>query len=242
MKKIENIKVVTANVAHLPYVSQVNDTIDLASKERGTGIARRSDEYITKKIMEGKAIIALDGEEFAGFCYIESWGHNRFVANSGLIVDKDYRGLGLAREIKKKAFELSRERFPDAKIFGLTTGLAVMKINHELGYRPVTFSELTDDEEFWKGCQSCVNYDILQRTGRSKCLCTGMLFDPKWEAKKVEKEKKAEEKPKKLSLLEMIGKLKPRNHNSNGKDSVMSMFKKIKQNISDGTVRQSFQD
>ena len=237
MKKIEDIKVVAANVAHLKYVTQINDNIDSASKERGTGIARRSDEYITKKIMEGKAILALEGDVFAGFCYIESWGHNRFAANSGLIVVKDYRGIGLAREIKKKAFELSRTMFPNAKIFGLTTGLAVMKINHELGYRPVTFSELTDDEDFWKGCQSCVNYDILQRTSRSKCLCTGMLFDPGWEAKK----QKLEEKPKKISLMEMIGKLKPKN-NSNGKDSGFSMLKKIKQNISDDTVQQSFQD
>jgi len=236
MKK-EEIKVVTANVSHLKYVTQINDNIDLASKERGTGIARRTDEYITNKIMEGKAIIALDGENFAGFCYIESWGHNRFVANSGLIVVKAYRGGGLAREIKKKAFELSRTKFPDAKIFGLTTGLAVMKINHELGYRPVTFSELTDDESFWKGCQSCVNYDILQRTNRSKCLCTGMLFDPAWEQKK----QKQEEKPKKISLMDMIGKLKPKSH-SNGKQNGFSMLKKLKQNTGDGTVRQSIQD
>ncbi|WP_321290233.1 GNAT family N-acetyltransferase [uncultured Sunxiuqinia sp.] len=237
MKDIKNIIVSAANVAHLPYVSRINDSIDLASKERGTGIARRSDEYITNKIMEGKAIIALEGELFAGFCYIESWGHNRFVANSGLIVVNDYRGIGLAREIKKKAFELSRTKFPNAKIFGLTTGLAVMKINHELGYRPVTFSELTTDESFWKGCQSCVNYDILTRTGRSKCLCTGMLFDPAWE-KKPEKDKaQKEEKPKRSSLMEMIGKLKSKsNSNSNGKDSGISMFKRIKQNISDGTV------
>ena len=235
MKKINDIKVTAASVAHLKYVTQINDNIDLASKERGTGIARRSDEYITNKIMEGKAIIALEGELFAGFCYIESWGHNRFVANSGLIVVRDYRGVGLAREIKKKAFELSRTKFPDAKIFGLTTGLAVMKINHELGYRPVTFSELTTDESFWKGCQSCVNYDILTRTSRSKCLCTGMLFDPAWEQKKVQRE----EKPKKISLMDMIGKLKHR-ASSNGKESGIRMFKKIKENMSDGTVRQSF--
>ncbi|WP_299577945.1 GNAT family N-acetyltransferase [uncultured Sunxiuqinia sp.] len=233
MKNIKDIKVIAANVAHLDYVAKINDSIDLASKERGTGIARRSDEYITQKIVEGKAIIALEGTAFAGFCYIESWGHNRFVANSGLIVVRDYRGIGLAREIKRKAFELSREKFPNAKIFGLTTGLAVMKINHELGYRPVTFSELTDDEDFWKGCQSCVNYDILTRTGRSKCLCTGMLFDPEWEKKKVKKV----EKSKKISLTEIIGKLKPKSH-SGGKESGDNRFKKIIQNLSDGTVRQ----
>ncbi len=237
MKKIENITVLAANVSHLKYVSEINDAIDNASKERGTGIARRSDEYIANKIVEGKAIIALDGDQFAGFCYIESWGHNRFVANSGLIVVDEYRGIGLAREIKKKAFELSRLKFPNAKIFGLTTGLAVMKINHELGYRPVTFSELTDDEDFWKGCQSCVNYDILQRTLRTKCLCTGMLFDPAWEAEKVVEEVKN----KKISLTDVLGKLKTKN-GSNGKESGFNMIKRLKQNISDGTVRQSFQD
>ena len=172
------IKVVVATEEHVKYVDEVNDAIDLASKERGTGIARRTHEYIETKMLEGKAIIALDGDKFAGFCYIETFGTNKFVANSGLIVPRDYRGHGLARRIKERAFELSRTKFPEAKIFGLTTGLAVMKINSDLGYRPVTFSELTDDEQFWKGCQSCVNYDILQRTSRSKCLCTGMLYDP----------------------------------------------------------------
>lgn len=235
-KTLKDIEVVTATVMHLKYVDQVNDEIDSASKERGTGIARRTYDYIANKMLEGKAVIALDGEKFAGFCYLESWGHNRFVANSGLIVGKDYRGLGLATEIKKKIFNLSRMKFPDAKIFGLTTGLAVMKINHELGYRPVTFSELTDDEEFWKGCTSCVNYDILQRTGRSKCLCTGMLFDPKLENKKANNvsEVSAENqvvKTKRASLLDVIQKLKPKNGSNQVKESrfniLMTILSKI---------------
>ena len=175
-----NIRIIVADESHIPYVQTILDTIEAAAKVRGTGIAKRTPEYVTQKMLEGKAIIALtDNNEFAGFCYIETWGNKQFVANSGLIVVDKFRGHGLAKSIKRKAFELSRERFPDAKIFGLTTGLAVMKINSELGYKPVTFSELTDDEAFWKGCQSCVNYDILQRTGRRMCLCTGMLFDPK---------------------------------------------------------------
>ncbi|MDK2842048.1 MAG: hypothetical protein PWQ17_1553 [Anaerophaga sp.] len=178
-----NIKIQIASEEHLPYVDTILETIAEAAKIRGTGIARRSPDYIRNKIIEGKAIIALDGDEFAGFCYIESWGHEKFVANSGLIVVDKYRGQGLAKKIKRKAFELSRKRYPNAKIFGLTTGLAVMKINSELGYKPVTFSELTDDDEFWKGCQSCVNYDILMRTNRKHCLCTGMLFDPAKDAK-----------------------------------------------------------
>ncbi|MBN1769470.1 MAG: GNAT family N-acetyltransferase [Prolixibacteraceae bacterium] len=187
MENKDNIRVVVAGEEHKKYVTEINDTIQRASEERGTGIARRTDEYILTKMEEGKAVIAIDGDKFAGFCYIESWSHNKFVANSGLIVAPQYRGVGLAKRIKQKAFELSRKKFPDAKIFGLTTGLAVMKINSELGYKPVTFSELTDDEAFWKGCQSCVNYDILMRTKRTKCLCTAMLFDPQWEQKKNEK-------------------------------------------------------
>ena len=167
-----------ANETHLPYVDTILDTIAEAAKIRGTGIARRTPEYVIQKMKEGKAIIALHRDEFAGFCYIETWGNKKFVANSGLIVVDKYRGNGLAKKIKKHAFQLSREKYPDAKIFGLTTGLAVMKINSELGYKPVTFSELTDDNSFWKGCESCVNYDILQRTNRKHCLCTGMLFDP----------------------------------------------------------------
>ncbi|MFV0553404.1 MAG: GNAT family N-acetyltransferase [Mangrovibacterium sp.] len=202
------MKVIVADASHLKYVSLINDTIDSASKERGTGIARRTDEYIAAKINEGKAIIALDDEKFAGFCYIESWGHNKFVANSGLVVHKDYRSHGLARMIKAKAFETSRKKYPDAKIFGLTTGLAVMKINHDLGYHPVTFSELTDDEAFWRGCQSCVNYDILQRTNLTKCLCTGMLFDPAWEKKAAPTNSPEGEGKKRRSLLDMIQKLK----------------------------------
>ncbi len=175
---VDTITVQIADEKYLGYVEAILDTIATAAKVRGTGIARRSPEYVEQKMREGKAIIALAGDEFAGFCYIETWGNKKFVANSGLIVVDKYRGQGLAKKIKRKAFELSRERYPKAKIFGLTTGLAVMKINSELGYKPVTFSELTDDDSFWKGCQSCVNYDILQRTNRKHCLCTGMLFDP----------------------------------------------------------------
>jgi hypothetical protein len=180
---MKTTKIEVATKEHLPYVDIILQTIADAAKVRGTGIAKRSPEYIELKIKEGKAIIALIDNAFAGFCYIESWGHEKFVANSGLIVVETFRSQGLAKEIKRKAFELSRKKYPNAKIFGLTTGLAVMKINSELGYRPVTFSELTDDEAFWKGCQSCVNYDILLRTNRKHCLCTGMIFDPEWERK-----------------------------------------------------------
>lgn len=178
------IDVMVASKEHLKYVTNINDTIDEAAKARGTGIARRTNEYITDKINQGKAIIALNREEFVGFCYIESWGHDKFVANSGLIVKTSYRGMGVAKKIKRAAFDLSRKKFPNAKLFGLTTGEQVMRINTELGYVPVTFAKLTDDEQFWEGCKSCVNYDILLRTNMTKCLCTAMVYDPETVAKK----------------------------------------------------------
>lgn len=150
-----------------------------SAQARGTGIAKRSPEYVEAKMKEGKAVIAVTPkDEWVGFCYIEVWGNKQFVANSGLIVTPEYRKSGVAKQIKKRIFELSRQKYPDAKIFGLTTGLAVMKINSDLGYEPVTYSELTDDEEFWAGCKSCVNYDILMSKERKNCMCTAMLYDP----------------------------------------------------------------
>ena len=162
------------------YSKTITDEMEASAMARGTGIAKRSPEYIEQKIDEGKAVIALakDGK-WIGFCYIETWSHGEYVANSGLIVSPEYRKSGVAKSIKQKIFNLSREKYPEAKIFGLTTGLAVMKINSDLGYEPVTYSELTQDEAFWAGCKSCVNYDILMSKERKNCMCTAMLYDPK---------------------------------------------------------------
>lgn len=171
------IQVATAE--HTQFAQIIVDEMESSAKLRGTGIAKRSPEYIKEKMLEGKAVIALSHDQvWAGFCYIETWGHGEYVANSGLIVSPNFRKSGLAKRIKEKIFELSRKTYPDAKIFGLTTGLAVMKINSDLGYEPVTYSELTNDESFWKGCRSCVNYDILMSKDRKNCLCTAMLYDP----------------------------------------------------------------
>ena len=186
---MSDLKISIANANHLKYVEDILATIEESAKVRGTGIAKRKPEYVQAKIIEGKAIIALHNEELVGFCYIETWGHGQFVANSGLIVKPEFRGKGLAKSIKKEIFNLSRTKYPNAKIFGLTTGLAVMKINTSLGYRPVTFSELTEDDAFWDGCKSCVNFDILQRTNRKICLCTGMLYDPAWKTNENEETK-----------------------------------------------------
>lgn len=185
------MKVVIANKSHSKYAEIICETIDEAALVRGTGIAKRKPEYIMTKLENGNAVIALDGDKFAGFCYIEAWSHGKFVANSGLIVHPDYRGIGLSKKIKKVVFEHSRAKFPEAKVFSITTGLAVMKLNSELGYKPVTFSELTTDQSFWNGCQTCKNFDVLQRTQQKMCLCTGMLYDPKAKNKEIRKIKES---------------------------------------------------
>ena len=188
------------------YASIITEEMQSSAKARGTGIAKRSPEYIETKINEGKAVIAVtpDGD-WVGFCYIEAWGHDQFVANSGLIVAPAFRKSGVAKQIKRRIFDLSKEKYPTAKIFGLTTGLAVMKINSDLGYEPVTYSELTDDEEFWAGCKSCVNYDILMSKERKNCMCTAMLYDP---ADHFEPEETKEDFKQNSKLYERFMKIK----------------------------------
>jgi len=173
------IDVMVADKRHFCYAQEICDEVYVSAQERGTGIAKRTPEYIIGKMQAGKAVIAVaeDGR-FAGFSYIESWGGKKYVANSGLIVAHAFRGLGLAKRIKERIFQLSREVFPEAKIFSITTGAAVMKMNYELGFRPVPFSELTNDPEFWKGCQGCRNFTILEKNNYKMCLCTGLLYDP----------------------------------------------------------------
>lgn len=177
MKK-EDITVMVADASHEKYVDTILDTIEKAAKVRGTGIAKRTHEYVATKMKEAKAVIALYGEEFVGFSYIETWGNKQYVTTSGLIVDPKFRGLGVAKRIKDLTFTLARTRWPHAKIFSLTSGAAVMAMNTQLGYHPVTFADLTDDEAFWRGCEGCINVDVLKRTGRKYCICTGMLYDP----------------------------------------------------------------
>ncbi|MFY0598382.1 MAG: GNAT family N-acetyltransferase [Cyclobacteriaceae bacterium] len=180
-----------ADASHQYLSEEICDMIAESAKQRGTGIAKRSPDYISQKIASGQAVIALSTKsELAGFCYIETWGHGKYVANSGLIVHSNFRKHGLAQAIKERAFKLSRKLYPQAKLFGLTTSHAVMKINSDLGYRPVPFSELTDDQVFWSGCSSCVNYDILTSKNHQNCLCTGMIYDPSEKKRKWEKKRK----------------------------------------------------
>jgi hypothetical protein len=202
----QNIIVRVANGGDTQYAQTITDEMESSAKARGTGIAKRSPEYVARKMEEGKAVIALlpDGT-WVGFCYIEAWGHDSFVANSGLIVSPPFRKSGVAKLIKQTIFNLSREKYPNSKIFGLTTGLAVMKINSDLGYEPVTYSELTDDEEFWAGCKSCINYEILMSKDRKNCFCTAMLYDP---ADHYEPEETSTEFKQKSKLYERFMKVK----------------------------------
>lgn len=218
-----DIQLTVANEKHFSYAREICDLMEKAAKKRGTGIAKRAPSYVKSKMEEGKAVIAIDkdnDDQLAGFCYIENWDHDRYIANSGLIVHPHYRKLGLGRKIKERIFQLSREKYPDAKIFGITTSMAVMKINSDMGYKPVTFSELTQDEEFWKGCQSCPNYDILTSEDRKDCLCTGMLYDPEQEENQSKKQDKSVQKTKRWQKFKRF----LRQHKLNIKRKSKSLF------------------
>lgn len=201
----QNILVRIANSGDSDFAETITSEMQESAKARGTGIAKRSPQYIIEKMIEDKAVIALtEDNTWVGFCYIEEWSHGEFVANSGLIVAPAFRKTGIAKQIKQKVFELSRKKYPNAKIFGLTTGLAVMKINSDLGYEPVTYSELTQDETFWAGCKSCVNYDILMSKERKNCFCTAMLYDPADHYEPIETQEYFEEKSKAYERLMKI--------------------------------------
>jgi hypothetical protein len=221
----QNIIIRVATPEDKKYAETITDEMESSAKARGTGIAKRSPEYVAQKMEEGKAVIALTPNGgWVGFCYIETW-EGEYVANSGLIVAPEYRKGGVAKAIKQRIFQLSREKYPEAKIFGLTTGLAVMKINSELGYEPVTYSELTQDEKFWEGCKSCVNYDILMSKDRKNCLCTAMLYDPKdhYEPKETkehfEKKSQVYERLLKIKQSKFLKRLKGNSGNSENRNS-----------------------
>jgi hypothetical protein len=230
-KQLE-FQITIANESHCDFAQIICDEMAASAQARGTGIAKRSPDYIRDKMREGKAVIAFTKDGiWAGFCYIETWGHGEYVANSGLIVAPAFRKGGLAKAIKKEIFGLSRKKYPESKIFGLTTGLAVMKINSELGYEPVTYSELTQDEAFWAGCKSCVNYDILMSKERKNCMCTAMLYDPK---DHFEPEETTEDFQKHSKLYERFMQIKQWK-------LLKPFLKKDKPGKGSGTIKSAFQ-
>ncbi|BAV07218.1 hypothetical protein SAMN05421788_102161 [Filimonas lacunae] len=171
------VRIATANDA--PYAPEITAEMESSAIARGTGIAKRSPESIIQKMTEGKAVIALtSNHQWVGFAYIDVWSNGEFVSNSGLIVSPAFRGNGVARAIKTKIFRLSRKLYPHARIFSITTGLSVMKMNMRFGFEPVTFNEITTDPAFWQGCKSCVNYNTLTSKGFKNCLCTALLYTP----------------------------------------------------------------
>lgn len=194
-----DIVITVAGQEHEIFASEICDLIAESAKARRTGIAKREPAYIRSKMAAGNAVVAMHGERCVGFCYVEVWTHDRYVANSGLIVNPEYRGHGLAEKIKTSAFNLARDKYPEAKVFGITTNGRVMEINSNLGYRPVTFSNLTQDDAFWTGCKSCPNYDILERNERKMCLCTAMLAPSKMEEIALKKKRREEKKFQKNS-------------------------------------------
>lgn len=168
-----------ATINDIRYVDEIIKETAASAIARGTGIAKRTPESVAQKMRDGKAVIALTSAgKWVGFSYFEAWEQGNFVSNSGLIVAPEYRHSGVAKSIKDRIFRISRRMYPAAKIFSITSGTAVMKMNSQLGFQPVAFSEITHDEQFWEGCKSCPNYDILERKHKCNCLCTAMLFDP----------------------------------------------------------------
>lgn len=161
------------------YAKEITDEMESSAIARGSGIAKRSPQSIADKMTAGKAVIALTSDHhWVGFSYFDVWDNGHLVSNGGLIVSPEYRHSGVARKIKETVFGICRKNYPEAKIFSITSGLAIMKMNTALGFEPVTYSEITHDEHFWVGCKSCVNYHVLEGKKRCNCLCTAMLFDP----------------------------------------------------------------
>lgn len=178
--KTDHMIVRIADAADSKYAEKISEETERSAILRGSGISKRPASVIIQKMLEGKAVIAVteDGR-WAGFSYIEAWGNGEYVSNSGLIVCPAFRNKGVARRIKNEIFRLSREKYPTASIFSITTGLAIMKMNERLGFKTVTFNEITREKTFWNGCKNCVNYPILQNKEYRNCLCTAMLFTPK---------------------------------------------------------------
>lgn len=175
----ERIIVRSAIPADVVFADEIIHEIESSALARGSGISRRSAASVIEKIDTGKAIVAVTANgEWAGFSYIESWDNGKFVSNSGLIVSPKHRNQGVASQIKTQIFELSRSRYPEAIVFSITSGAAIMKLNTRLGFEPVSYAEIARESTFWDGCKSCVNYHILQSKDRRNCLCTAMLFNP----------------------------------------------------------------
>lgn len=159
------------------FVQNIITEIEKASKIKGTGICKRDPALIIQKITEGNAVIAVTRSgTWVGFCYIQAHDDGRFVSSCALVVSPCFRKLRVATRIKKHVLALAKNKYPAAKIFGLTTSPAVMQINKELQYEEVSYDAITQSDSFWQSCRSCENYHTLLTNEGKKCLCKAMMY------------------------------------------------------------------
>ncbi len=147
------------------YAEIISKELNTSAANRGVQIKNRTPKYILDKMETGLAIVAINSEteEWIGFSTLEVWEHEQFVANTGLIIAPKYRGHGFSMLIKSKLFELSRQKYPKAKIFSLTGNPNIIQINQTLGFTTVPFSTILNDNLFLTGCNSWVNYSEIMR-------------------------------------------------------------------------------
>jgi len=175
----------SAQATDIIHASLISKTIELTNQNADNGICKRSASFLQQKILEGDAVIAVTKQnKWVGFIYLQKWNDD-FVSCCALIVHARYRNEKIAWQLKQKAVDLAKRKYPNAKLFGLTTAAAVMKINSRLGYIPVTYDQITGDQNFWNACKTCPNYQILKSKGQRNCLCTAMLLERNTERDKA---------------------------------------------------------
>lgn len=169
-----------ARCIHTFWIKEICEVTLSLVISHGRDISEHSPELLETKMKKGEAVIAFASDgRWAGFSFISSCENGSYISNSALVIAPEFRHTGLVKKIKRKIFELSREMYPDACIFSLTSDLTVMKMNHKLGFKRVNFSELPSNSLFWESCKSCINCPVLMSQERKNCLCTAMLYNPK---------------------------------------------------------------
>lgn len=168
-----------ATVYDQQYADNIAHEISISALLRNVAIEPRTGDYIFQKMIDGLAVIAIDNEteEWIGFCALDVWNHQRYVANTGLIVKPKYRGKNVSNLLKNKLFELARIKFPSAKIFSLTNKELIKKINIDLGFQEVEAREILYDPYFNTGMNSWVDFiELLKHSEESGHKA--MVFDP----------------------------------------------------------------
>lgn len=180
MNQEHNCIVRIATSEDYKYIGVIIEEMTLSAAKRGVHIIPRTPEYIMEKMNAGLAVIAINPEndEWVGFCCIEVWAHGKYVANSGLIVSPQYRGIGISRDIKITLFKQCRSKFPAARLFSLSTSPAVQHVNEELGYKVIPHADMLKDKFFLQGCTSWVNYVGLMNDKELSTRYVAMVFDP----------------------------------------------------------------